>query len=126
MRTKPTAEHPSYLNEADRFIRHEIRPSAYLRYGDDILIVAGERAEAVASRERIIRFLRSELRLEVNPKHDILIPVRRGLRFLGAEIFPGGRRLDTRNRKRIETNLRIENISSYRGLLGRHESVKRI
>ena len=115
-----------YFNEADRFVKHTLRPTAYLRYGDDFFIIAGSYAEASAFREKIIGFLRCELRLEINPKHDILIPVRHGLRFLGVEIFPSGRRLNTRNRKRIETNLRIENISSYRGLLGQHELAKRI
>lgn len=115
-----------YLNEADRFVKHELCPAAYLRYGDDFFIIAGSWAEARAFRSRIIAFLRSELRLEINPKHDILIPVRRGLRFLGVEIFPGGRRLNMRNRVRIGRKLSLKNVSSYRGLLRRHESVKRI
>jgi len=113
-----------YLNEADRFVKHALRPAAYLRYGDDFFIIAGSWAEAVAFREQIVNFLRRELQLEINPKHDILIPIRCGLRFLGVEIFPGGRRLNERNRKRVERNLSMDNMSSYRGLVGKHEKVK--
>jgi len=43
---------------------------------------------------------------------------------LGVEIFPGGRRLNERNRKRVERNLSMDNMSSYRGLVGKHEKVK--
>ncbi|MBP9751856.1 MAG: RNA-directed DNA polymerase [Candidatus Moranbacteria bacterium] len=115
-----------YLNELDRFVKHVLKPKVYLRYGDDFFIITDDRETAVAFRERITLFLLRELRLEINPKHDILIPVKKGLRFLGVEIFPGGRRMNKRNRKRIIRNLDRKNIASYRGLVAKHEKKKRI
>ncbi len=107
-------------------MKHVLKPKVYLRYGDDFFIITDDRETAVAFRERITLFLLRELRLEINPKHDILIPVKKGLRFLGVEIFPGGRRMNKRNRKRIIRNLDRKNIASYRGLVAKHEKKKRI
>lgn len=115
-----------YLNELDRFVKHTIKPKVYLRYGDDFFIITEKKSEAVIFRERITSFLWCKLRLEINGKHDIIIPVRRGLRFLGAEIFPRGRRLNKRNRKRIVRNVKKGNVASYRGLIVKHEKRKKI
>ena len=63
--------------------------------------------------------------MELNPKNDILIPARRGLKFLGVEIFPKGRRLRKRNQQRIKTRLNQKNISSYHGVVKQHEGEKK-
>lgn len=114
-----------YLNELDRFIKHSVRPKAYLRYGDDFIIVADTHASAQEMRETIIEFVETKLRLAINPKHDILIQAKQGLKFLGVEIFPRSRILSQRNWKRSVRNLRPGNIASYRGLIQQHSNKKR-
>jgi hypothetical protein len=48
--------------------------------------------------------------------------VRRGVKFLGVDLFPSGRRLKFRNRHRAESRLTSVNVSSYRGLVATHEN----
>jgi hypothetical protein len=103
-----------------------VKSRTYLRYGDDFFIITDSGKVAATMRTHSIGYLRGRLRLEINPKHDILIPTKKGLRFLGVEAFPEGRRLNERNRRRIVRNLRLENVASYRGLSAHHEKEKRM
>ncbi|MFH1255506.1 MAG: RNA-directed DNA polymerase [bacterium] len=115
-----------YLNELDRFVKHTIKPKAYLRYGDDFIIISENLGQLKQIRKKTIKFLREKLRLEINPKNDIIIKARQGLKFLGVEIFPYGRRLKKRNWSRVKTKLTCQNISSYSGLIKQHSKEKRI
>lgn len=109
-----------YLNELDRYVQHIIRPRGYLRYGDDCIVIGKNVSEVSFIREQIIFFLRTQLHLEIHKKHDILIPVRRGIRFLGHYISPTECRLNVRSRRRIERLVTRTNASSYFGLLSRY------
>lgn len=113
-----------YLNELDRFVKHMIRPQAYLRYGDDFIVIAQSREKLAEYRKDIIAFLAARLILEINSKNDIMVKVRHGLHFLGCDIFPNGRRLKKRNRRRMARRLNTRNISSYHGLVRAHENAK--
>lgn len=109
-----------YLNELDRFVSHTIRPVAYLRYGDDFIIVHRDKEELAKIRTRVLACLREELHLELNSKNDILVPARRGLKFLGVEIFPKGRRLRKRMWHRVKSRLSEKNVPSYHGVAKQH------
>lgn len=115
-----------YLNEMDRFVVHTLRPDAYLRYGDDFIIVVPDRGKAEALRLRIIAFLRASLSLDINPKHDEVRKIRHGLHFLGVEIYPDGRRLDRRNRSRVFARASRGNAASYASLLLNHEKPSKL
>jgi group II intron reverse transcriptase/maturase len=60
----------------------------YLRYADDILLgFAGPKAEAEEIKQRLARFLREELRLELSETKTLITHARTGAaRFLGYEI----------------------------------------
>lgn len=113
-----------YLNEFDRYVKHSLKPRAYLRYGDDFIIIADTVAELGCMRECAQTFLREKLYLELHQKNDILVPVKRGLKFLGVELFPRGRRLKRRNYKRVTKRVSMLNIASYAGLMKQHSTVK--
>jgi len=115
-----------YLNELDRFAKHTIKPQAYLRYGDDFIIISENLDQLKQNRDKIIEFLKEKLRLEINAKSDIIIKARWGLKFLGMEIFPKGRRLNKRNWNRAKSRLNLQNISSYSGLVKQHSKTKKI
>lgn len=114
-----------YLNEFDRFVVHALKPNRYIRYGDDCLLFCESRAQAEEMRRKSIIFLQDKLGLAINRKNDIIVPVRRGIHFLGTHIFPSGTRLTPRNRNRIKQQLCLGNIPSYYGLVGQHENEKR-
>ena len=75
-------------------------------------------------RERTILFLTEKLKLNLNPKNDKILKTRHGLKFLGVVIWPNGRNLKKRNRKRIKNKLNYKNAGSYQGLVNKHTSSK--
>lgn len=114
-----------YLNELDRFVKHTVKPQAYVRYGDDFILIAKNKVDLQKKREEVIVFINGQLSLEINKKHDIILPVKRGLHYLGVEIFPHGRRLKKRNWKRAQGRLTLLNFASYRGLVQKHDCDKK-
>ena len=114
-----------YLNELDGFVQHTIRPQAYLRYGDDFIIIMEDKEELSRVRLQVEAFLLEQLKLDLNPKNDVIFKARKGIFFLGVEIFAKGRRLKKRNLHRAVTRLREDNVSSYRGLVHKHSNKKR-
>ncbi len=115
-----------YLNELDRFIKNYVKPLVYLRYGDDFIIFSENYDLVVGFRKLITNFINKNLLLQINPKNDIIIKARWGLKFLGVQIFPKGRKLNKRNLKRIVKRLNLTNFSSYAGLVKKHSKAKKI
>lgn len=109
-----------YLNELDRFVKHNLKPQFYLHYGDDFIIISSNRTQLDEIREKAVLFLKNQLGLEINRKNDIIVPVRRGIYFLGVEIYPTGRRLKQKIWQRAQNRLNQRNISSYHGLVKQH------
>ncbi|MEI6478166.1 MAG: RNA-directed DNA polymerase [bacterium] len=114
-----------YLNELDNFVQHTIRPQAYLRYGDDFIIIMENKEELGGARLQVEAFLLEQLGLRLNSKNDVIFKARKGIFFLGVEVFAKGRRLKKRNMHRATTRLKADNISSYRGLVHKHSNKRR-
>lgn len=112
------------MNELDRFVKHILKPQAYLRYGDDFVIISENLDQLKLTRESVIKFLQRKLILEVNTKNDIIIKAHRGLKFLGVWIFSHGRKLNKRNLSRVRAKLTYQNVSSYSGLVKKHSKEK--
>lgn len=110
-----------YLNELDRFIKHHLKPKAYLRYGDDLILVDNDPQHLSELREKTIDFLKINLHLSINPKSDLIIKAKQGLKFLGVVIYPWSRKLNKRNIKRIANKLNYHNLASYRSLIVKHQ-----
>ena len=47
-----------YLNELDRYVRHTIKPQAYMRYGDDFIIIENDNAKLQRIRVLVDEFLK--------------------------------------------------------------------
>jgi len=110
-----------YLNELDRFVKHYLKPKAYLRYGDDFILIDDNPQTLSILREKVIEFLKTNLYLSLNPQNDLIIKTKQGLKFLGTVIYPWSRKLNKRNLKRISNNLNYTNLASYRGLIIKHQ-----
>ena len=115
-----------YLNEFDRFIKHELKPLAYMRYGDDWLCFVQARSGLEILRGKSKFFLTNNLSLTVNPKIDYLQPAWKGVSYLGVNIWPHGRRLQPQMHKRISDKLTTNNVASYRALIATHETSKQL
>ena len=113
-----------YLNELDRFVKHKLQPKAYLRYGDDFLLIEMDLKRLENMQKATKFFLSDELRLTLHSKNNVIVKACQGLKFLGVELWPSGRRLSKRNKFRIDVRLNLKNIPSYHGIVAKHESQK--
>jgi retron-type reverse transcriptase len=95
-----------YLNPFDHFVQRELRCGAYLRYVDDFLLFADEKATLWRWKEAIKRRLQ-QLRLTLHrgahPR-----PVMEGIPFLGFVLYPDRRRL--KRRKGIHFRQRLRKL----------------
>ena len=81
-----------YMNALDQFIKRELKCGAYLRYVDDMVMFADDKAALWQWRRAAIEFLEG-LRLTIHVERAHPRPVTEGLPFLGFTIFPTHRRL---------------------------------
>ena len=114
-----------YLNEFDRSIVHNLKPLAYMRYGDDFICFSATKTQAEAIRSKSVGFLQSVLFLKTNPLLDCLKPVTKGVSYLGIEFWPSGHHLNERMRQRINSRLDKANYASYEAMILAHEKPKR-
>jgi retron-type reverse transcriptase len=105
-----------YLNEFDRYVRHVLKPLAYVRYGDDCILFCRTRAVARQMRQKSVKFLTDELKLTINPKNDVIVPASSGLHFLGHAITDKYAVVDRHTTKSALQKTNIRNIASYKSL----------
>ncbi|HVV26182.1 MAG TPA: reverse transcriptase/maturase family protein [Candidatus Saccharimonadales bacterium] len=105
-----------YLQEFDRFVRHQVKPQAYLRYGDDFLLFVPTRRQAYLAHGAATDFLRNDLKLRINPKNDVVVPARDGLKFLGHVVTDTFLAVDKHTTRLILERVAPRNVSSYRAL----------
>lgn len=115
-----------YLNELDRFVKHQLKPHTYVRYGDDFIVIQPNLEKLKLFRIQTTNFLNNDLKLQVNPKSDKIIKTRQGLKLLGIKCWSSGRTLNNRNLSRIKQKLASNNVSSYSGLIKKHGNKKQI
>jgi retron-type reverse transcriptase len=83
-----------YLNPFDHFVKRELRCAGYVRYVDDLLLFADEKATLWAWKAALIARL-ARMRLTIHPGAHPR-PVTEGLPFLGFVIYPDRRTLKRR------------------------------
>jgi len=115
-----------YLNELDRFVKHKLKVKCYLRYGDDFILIHQDLEKLKICREQTILFLTEKLKLNLNPKNDKILKPSHGLKFLGVVIWPNSRKLNKWSIRRVQSRLARRNVSSYYGLVNKHQNQKNI
>jgi RNA-directed DNA polymerase len=97
-----------YLNPFDHFVKRELKCPGYVRYVDDILLFADDKAQLWQWREAVVAQL-AALRLTIHPGAHPR-PVTEGIPFLGFVVYPTHRRLKGRKvvhfRRRLKARLR--------------------
>lgn len=106
-----------YLNEFDRHVRHILKPSAYVRYGDDFILLFPTQHEVKQARTAAISFLDSTLHLTMHARNDIIVPVRKGIHFLGLGLYPAGHHIMSPTWSRLQKRLDSINQPSYFGFV---------
>lgn len=95
-----------YLNPLDHFIKRELRCGGYVRYVDDLLLFAGDKATLWAFRAAVVEQL-AGLRLTIHPGAQPR-PVTEGIPFLGFVVYPDHRLL--KRRKGIHYRRRLQGL----------------
>jgi RNA-directed DNA polymerase len=104
------------LHEFDRFVRHELKPTAYLRYGDDFILVGLDRETCLDYRHVSEQFLNTELELPLNPRNDAIVRSRDGLHFLGHRIYENGIVIEPATEQRVKERFNTLNAANYQAL----------
>lgn len=74
-----------YLNEIDQFVKHKLHIKYYFRYLDDSIVIVPTKEEAKQALQAITRFLKENLKLELNKKTQIF-KNKQGVNFCGYKI----------------------------------------
>jgi len=90
-----------YLNELDYFIKNRLRAKYYLRYVDDFVILHSSKSQLKIWKQDIDIFLKDKLKLELHPDKSRIIPLSRGVDFVGFRVFYYHKLLRKRNIKSI-------------------------
>ena len=104
-----------YLHELDKYVKHELHCRAYLRYMDDFILFADDKAQLHAWKERVRRFLATRLRLVLHPRKSLVFPVKVGVDFCGFRIYPTHRRLRRSSVQRFVRRFRRQREAYRRG-----------
>lgn len=117
-----------YMNKFDQFVKHQLKIKYYIRYADDMAILATNHTNLIALMPQIKSFLYNELKLELHPNKISIKTLASGVDFLGWVNFPNYRvlRKSTEKRifRRIAENPKDESYQSYLGLLKHGNSWK--
>jgi retron-type reverse transcriptase len=106
-----------YLNRFDHFIKEELRASKYVRYVDDFVLFADDRAWLQLARQQIEEYL-VRLRLKIHPVKSQIFTPSQGANFLGFRVFPDRIRVRSENLRRARRRLRRMQTAYAAGQLG--------
>ena len=103
-----------YLNPIDLWLENDSRVPLWLRYVDDIVLLADSKAVLWQLKNELSARL-AELRLSIHPSKCQVVPCRCGLEVLGYRVFPTHRRLARHNGYRFRRKLRTLSRRYARG-----------
>jgi retron-type reverse transcriptase len=94
-----------YLDDFDHWVKETLHCRAYLRYVDDMVLLADDKSRLADWRELIRERLAAD-RLLLHPRKAHIYHTRRGISLLGYTVFPDFRRLRAENGYRFFRRLR--------------------
>ncbi len=103
-----TSQHfANYLmGELDHFIKDRQGIKGYVRYMDDFISFSDDKASLHLLLEKVDRFVKEEIKLELKPKATLIAPVTQGISFLGFRVYPHLIRLKRENLIRLRKTVR--------------------
>lgn len=108
-----------YLNELDYFVKHKLRAKYYLRYVDDFVILHKSKDRLKAWLTQIYHFLKENLKLELHSQKTRIVPLSRGVDFVGFRNYYHFRLLRRRNVRKMQARVKqcSERRISYEKLI---------
>jgi retron-type reverse transcriptase len=103
-----------YLNEFDRYIRHNIKPLGYMRYGDDFVLFMPTYKDVISAKVKATQWLSNTLCLRVHAKNNNIQKAWKGLYFLGHKIYPyAPMSIDSDMQAKVYQKVTPSNVGSY-------------
>jgi hypothetical protein len=96
-----------YLNELDYFVKHTLKAKFYIRYVDDFVILHSSQKQLEIWKREIDKFLREKLKIELHPDKSRVIPLSRGIDFVGFRNFNHYRLLRKRNIRNVLNKIEL-------------------
>lgn len=90
-----------YLNQLDRFIKHDLHIKYYFRYADDFVILNQSKDYLKKLIDLIDEFLQTELKLRLHPQKVFIRKLKQGIDFLGYVCLPHCRTIRTKTKRRM-------------------------
>lgn len=113
-----------YLNELDQFCKHILRIHNHIRYMDDVIDLAPDKATANGWRDAIGEFLADRLRLDLNNKTAVR-PADR-IEFVGYIVSPRTLKLRKQTTRRIKSAFRGICKKYFEGAMTKEEFDRRV
>jgi hypothetical protein len=88
-------------------VKHKLRAKYYIRYVDDFVILHTSRKQLDIWKSEIDEFLREKLKIELHPQKSRIIPLPRGVDFIGFRNFYNFRLLRKRNVRSMERKVEL-------------------
>ena len=98
-----------YLNELDYFVKHKLKSKYYIRYVDDFVLLHNSKLQLEIWKPEIEIFLKEELNLELHKDKSKIIPLSRGVDFVGFRNFYHYRLLRKRNIRKMSLRVKCCN-----------------
>lgn len=114
-----------YLNELDQYCKHVLKIHYYIRYMDDIVILAEDKETLHKWKAAIEAFLRDHLALDLNDKTAIRT-VRMGIEFVGVRIWNTHMKLRKSTVRRIKREVKKITERYAAGKINRQSFDRRI
>ncbi len=115
-----------YLNELDQFIKHRLRVKYYIRYVDDFVILHSSKKILEKYKEKVNKFLETKLKVELHPDKSKIIPLYKGIKFLGFKVFYHHKLLRKSNLKKFRKKLVVFKKRYKKGLIDGKEILESV
>ena len=90
-----------YLSELDKYTKHQLKVKYYIRYVDDFVILHNSESFLENLKEKVEEYLSKTLSLKLHKEKTKVIPLKKGVCFLGFKIFPYHRLLKKKNQRKF-------------------------
>ena len=96
-----------YLHELDYFTKNTLKSKYYIRYVDDFVILHKSAKQLERWKKEIDKFLTHKLRLKLHAQKSRIIPISRGIDFIGFRNFSNYMLLRKRNVRNMRKKVKF-------------------
>ncbi|MBD5425137.1 MAG: RNA-directed DNA polymerase [Bacteroides sp.] len=113
-----------YLSSVDHYMKEVVKTPVYVRYMDDVIIMAKDKAALLMLMHKYVEFVDKNLNLRVKP--PIVGNINNGIPFLGYRIFRDKILMNGKGKRRFRKNLRSLGELFYKAEISEREYSNRL